>query len=255
VNSNFNTLSNSILALSNTVNANFNTLSNSVLALSNTVNANFTTLSNSIGTLTTTVNSNFQSLSNSISNISTIVNNNYTTLTQSITSVGNSNNDALIALSNQIISVNMPSTVQGLGRSGYISSLINVPSVSTQQFVASSIGVNTNPATGFIVDINGPTQSATYYSSVNANPGTFTPSGYGVFYDFTVGTTPTPTIILNPNPIINKGKYNVFRNNTGNLFTINVTLNDVVGITATVSVANQQGVTFMVADTNRYALF
>jgi hypothetical protein len=144
---------------------------------------------------------------------------------------------------------------------------IVVDNIRTNGLAAITLAINTGgtlPTPPFIVDINGPTQSATYYSSVVGNIPSFTPSGFGVFYDFedTI-TVPTTIITLLGKQSSDTGKYNVFRNNTGRPFTITVTLNGVTrlsgvllnGNTGTVQVANNQGVTFMVAGESKYALF
>jgi hypothetical protein len=64
-----------------------------------------------------------------------------------------------------IDTVELTSTVQGLGTSGYISSFQNILSISSQQIVASSIGIGCN-APFYRLDING-SAHATLFSSVS----------------------------------------------------------------------------------------
>jgi hypothetical protein len=72
---------------------------------------------------------------------------------------------ANVSVTGVISTANLTSTVQGLGSSGYISSFQNVLSISTQQIVASSMGIGCN-APLFRLDING-SAHATTFSSVS----------------------------------------------------------------------------------------
>ena len=115
-----------------------------------------------------------------------------------------------------------------------------------------NVGIrNPAPATGFVLDVNGPSQSAVLYSNVTANA-TITPAYFGTFYNITAGTT--YTIALNASPgTSNIGKYNVFRNNTGASLSFTVTGGS--GVTSPVACADKQSITLMVATATTYALF
>lgn len=105
--------------------------------------------------------------------------------------------------------------------------------------------------TGFVLDVNGPSQSAVLYSNVTANA-TITPAYYGTFYNITAGTTFTIALAASPGAS-NIGKYNVFRNNTGAALSFTITGGS--GITSPVACADKQSVTTMVATATTYALF
>jgi hypothetical protein len=186
-----------------------------------------------------------------------------------------------------VSSLSLRSTVEGLGRTGYVStaslvsttagiqtvSFLTVGSnfmtysltsseflytnaVSVYSILTSSIGVNnTQNAANFSLDVNGPSQSAIYYSSLTTG-GTLTitmnTTTFGIFYN--IGTAGTYTVNLpSTQPASNIGKYNVLRNNTGSALTITVTGSS--GITSPVTCASLQSVTFIVATTSTYALF
>jgi hypothetical protein len=61
--------------------------------------------------------------------------------------------------SSYVSSLSLVSTVRGIGSSGYISSFLNIPNISTQRFVASSIGVNCNLPV-YTLDVHGSINSA-----------------------------------------------------------------------------------------------
>jgi hypothetical protein len=105
--------------------------------------------------------------------------------------------------------------------------------------------------TGFVLDVNGPSQSAVLYSNVTANA-TITPAYFGTFYNITAGTTYTIALTASPGAS-NIGKYNVFRNNTSAALSIIVTNGS--GITSPVACARFQSITIMVATASTYALF
>jgi hypothetical protein len=161
-----------------------------------------------------------------------------------------------------ISSLSLQSTVAGLGSLGnnaYVSSLSLQSTVlsfqttvSTQRFMGSSMCINMPFNTsGFVLDVNGPSQSAVLYSNVAANT-TITPAYYGTFYNITAGTTYTIALAATPGAS-NIGKYNVFRNNTGAALSFTITGGS--GITSPVACADKQSITTMVATSNAYALF
>jgi hypothetical protein len=116
------------------------------------------------------------------------------------------------------------------------------------------LGVNgTSIYTGFSLDVNGPSQSAVYYSTMTTGGTlTITPSNFGVFYNITTSGTYTIALAATQ-PSSNIGKYNVFRNNTTGALSIAITGG--TGITSPVTCISQQSITFLVATTNSYALF
>ena len=112
--------------------------------------------------------------------------------------------------------------------------------------------------TGFVLDVNGPSQSAVLYSNITANA-TITPAYYGTFYNITAGTTYTIALAASPGAS-NIGKYNVFRNNTGAALSFIVTMGGAAGVSANgiispVACADKQSITTMVATASAYALF
>jgi hypothetical protein len=158
-------------------------------------------------------------------------------------------------LSSALTSQNLTSTVQGLGQT-YVStqSLQSTVQALGLTNVSGTLGISTlTPYARFTVDINGPTQSAVYYSSITAGgTTTITPANFGVFYNIT--TSGTYTLAFSASQAAsNIGKYNCFRNNCGANLTL--TLTGVSGITSPVTVSNAQSATFVVATTTTYALF
>jgi hypothetical protein len=154
-----------------------------------------------------------------------------------------------LGTSRYVSSFSLVSTVQGLGKT-YISSFINVP----------SIGIATTPTTGFLLDVNGPAQMAVYYSTITTCNITIIPRVFGVFYD--IKANGPYSIELNSNILLltqNIGKYNVFRNNSGNSLSLQITYPTLSGggegIASPLRVADKQGVSFLVASTSNYALF
>ena len=86
---------------------------------------------------------------------------------------------ANVSITGVLSTANLTSTVQGLGSSGYISSFQNILSISSQQIVASSIGIGCN-APFYTLDING-SAHATVFSSVSL----LTSSFFGTLADAT----------------------------------------------------------------------
>jgi hypothetical protein len=171
------------------------------------------------------------------------------TLTSSIQGLGQT------YLSSALTSQNLTSTVQGLGQT-YVSTQSFQSTVQALGLtnVSGTLGISTlAPYARFTVDINGPTQSAVYYSSITAGgTTTITPANFGVFYNIT--TSGTYTLAFSASQAAsNIGKYNCFRNNCGANLTL--TLTGVSGITSPVTVSNAQSATFVVATTTTYALF
>jgi hypothetical protein len=167
-----------------------------------------------------------------------------------------------LGINGYISSLSLQSTVAGLGSLGnnaYVSSLSLQSTVlsfqttvSTQRFMGSSMCINMPFNTsGFVLDVNGPSQSAVLYSSITANA-TIIPAYYGTFYNITAGTEYTIGLASNPGAP-NIGKYNVFRNNTGAALSFSITGGS--GITSPVACADKQSITTMVATSNTYALF
>jgi hypothetical protein len=143
-----------------------------------------------------------------------------------------------------ISSTQLTSTVAGLG-SYYASS------VTTQGYF-SSLGLNTSTPQ-YTLDVNGPSQSAFYISSVIAGGSmTILPNTFGVFYNIVNVGMYTIELSLTQ-PASNIGKYNVFRNNTTS--TIQFAVTNATGITSPVTCQSLQGVTFAVATTSSYAQF
>jgi hypothetical protein len=132
----------------------------------------------------------------------------------------------------------------------------NPPSAS----ITGALTVNTNGRVGinsttpsYTLDVNGPAQSAVYYSSITAGgTTTVTPNNFGIFYN--IMTSGTYTLAFSATQAAsNIGKYVCFRNNSGT--TLSLILTGVSGITSPVSLANAQSATFVVATTTTYALF
>jgi hypothetical protein len=149
----------------------------------------------------------------------------------------------------------LQSTVAGLGQS-YMStqSLQSTVQGLGLSKVSGTLGVNTTTTyPGYTMDINGPTQSAVYYSSFTAGgTTTITPANFGTFYNITAAGTYTLAFSASQ-PASNIGKYNCFRNNSGG--SLSFTLTGVSGITSPLTIANAQSATFVVATTSTYALF
>jgi len=171
-----------------------------------------------------------------------------------------------------ITSGNITSTVAGLGQS-YISTQslqstvagLGQSYMSTQSLqstvaglglskVSGTLGVNTTTTyPGYTMDINGPTQSAVYYSSITTGGTlTITPANFGTFYNITAAGIYTLAFSASQ-PSSNIGKYNCFRNNSGG--SLSFTLTGVSGITSPLTIANAQSATFVVATISTYALF
>jgi hypothetical protein len=134
------------------------------------------------------------------------------------------------------------------------SSTAGTNNANTLSITATGIGIsNLTPATGYALDVNGPSQSAIFYSAITSGgTTTITPSNFGVFYNITV--TGTYTLAFSASqPSSNIGKYVCFRNNTGG--TLSLTLTGVSGIASPLSLANAQSATIVVATTSTYALF
>jgi hypothetical protein len=141
---------------------------------------------------------------------------------------------------------------------GFISSANNLVNITTR------FAVNTpTPYTGFQMDVNGPAQSAIYYSSVTGAAQTMGTSGanvgFGIFYNI----TGTGTHILRfpvAQDASNIGKYICLRNNSGAV--LSITLENIQGISPSPLVLNNaQSATVVVAISGincnavRYALF
>lgn len=128
----------------------------------------------------------------------------------------------------------------------------------TSTIVTSTMCINmASNTTGFVLDVNGPSQSAVLYSNVTT--ASITPTYFGVFHDIT-STGPTITITLTnvPPNTANIGKYVVFRNNTATTtltytFT-SATINNNGG-SSSVTCASKQSVTLMVATATAYTIF
>jgi hypothetical protein len=110
---------------------------------------------------------------------------------------------------------------------------------------------------GFVLDVNGPSQSAVLYSNVTT--ASITPRYFGVFHDIT-STGPTITITLTNVPANtgNIGKYVVFRNNTAaTTLTYTFTSASIPSNAggSSVTCAAKQSVTLMVATATTYTLF
>ena len=71
-----------------------------------------------------------------------------------VSTTGVTSTVAGLGSSGYVSSVTLTSTVEGLGSAGYISSFSSSPYINTQQFIASSIGVNCN-APRYPLDVNG----------------------------------------------------------------------------------------------------
>lgn len=123
---------------------------------------------------------------------------------------------------------------------------------SHMSIVDAKVGIG-NPAPSYTLDVNGPAQSAIYYSSITAGGTlTVTPNNFGIFYNITANGTYTLAFSATQ-ASSNIGKYVCFRNNSG--ATLSFTLTGVSGITSPVVLANAQSATFVVATTSTYALF
>jgi hypothetical protein len=145
---------------------------------------------------------------------------------------------------NGVVLGSLVSSIEGLGSSGYISSFINIPAVA----------INTaTPYGGYLLDVNGPVQGAAYYSTTTAT--SITPANFGVFYNLTLNIA--YTITLSNSSAANIGKYNVFRNNSPGIISMNISFVTPAtgGIMTPVIVNQYQSVTFMVATATTYALF
>jgi len=110
------------------------------------------------------------------------------------------------------------------------------------------------PNNYWMVDVNGFSRSAVYYSSF-ATPGTatLTPSTYfGVYYNMT-GTGTYTIALAATQPFSNIGKYYSFRNNSAN--DMIVTITGGTGITSPTTIYSSNSINIMVATTNSYVLF
>jgi len=123
---------------------------------------------------------------------------------------------------------------------------------SHMSIVDAKVGIG-NPAPSYTLDVNGPAQSAIYYSSITVGGTlTVTPNNFGIFYNITANGTYTLAFSATQ-ASSNIGKYVCFRNNSG--ATLSFTLTGVSGITSPVVLTNAQSATFVVATTSTYALF
>jgi hypothetical protein len=134
------------------------------------------------------------------------------------------------------------------------SSTAGTNNANTLSITATGIGIsNLTPAVGYALDVNGPSQSAIFYTAITSGgTTTITPSNFGVFYNITVTGTYTLSFSASQ-PSSNIGKYVCFRNNTGGA--LSLTLTGVSGIASPLSLANAQSATIVVATTSTYALF
>ena len=130
----------------------------------------------------------------------------------------------------------------------------NVVPTERLRITPSGVGIsNSSPAAGYALDVNGPAQSAIYYSTITAGGTmTVTPNNFGIFYNITAAGTYTLAFSASQ-ASSNIGKYVSFRNNTGG--TLSLTLTGVSGIASPISLGNAQSATIVVATTNTYALF
>ena len=140
------------------------------------------------------------------------------------------------------------------GTTAGASSTAGTNNANTLSITATGIGIsNLTPATGYALDVNGPSQSAIFYSAITSGgTATITPTNFGVFYNITVTGTYTLSFSASQ-PSSNIGKYVCFRNNTGG--TLSLTLTGVSGIASPLSLLNAQSATIVVATTSTYALF
>ena len=121
-----------------------------------------------------------------------------------------------------------------------------------------------------MLDVNGPSRGAIYYSSVTTAGATIiASSNFGTYYDILGGSATYNIALSNPMNASNIGKYYVFRNNTANNIILQPTsvsggsYPSFTGIISggggtqggTFQVSTTQSVTFVVATTTTYALF
>ena len=144
-------------------------------------------------------------------------------------------------LSTTYLATQLGSTVIGLGTTGYVSTatllstsagLANLtgPRVSTQQLLASSIGILT-AAPSFPLDVAGIARSGIPISSLTGTSATFGANAFGIYYYITnsalsniglYNTSGGATGTGGTAPPIGTGWYVTLRNNTGSYLSITV---------------------------------
>jgi hypothetical protein len=119
----------------------------------------------------------------------------------------------------------MPTAAGFFSNTGYFSNVNNATFLQ-------QVGISNAPATGFALDVNGPSRAAVSYSNIifgttsgfTNSSGTFTPTtaNYGTYYNLSGGASGTgftfTLSLTDPNlgATSNIGKYMTFRNNTTN---------------------------------------
>ena len=122
-------------------------------------------------------------------------------------------------VSTSYLATQLGSTVRGLGTTGYLSSLTG-PRVSTQQLLASSIGILT-AAPSFPLDVFGASRTGMPVSSlcnVAANVGL---TGFGIFYYIT--NSGFSNLVLPTTDPAFSGWFVTLRNNTGSYLSVTIT--------------------------------
>jgi hypothetical protein len=142
----------------------------------------------------------------------------------------------------------------GLSTGALVTSSIYAFTFSSLLTYTSTLLLTAAPDNYWMVDVNGFSRSAVYYSSF-ATPGTatLTPSTYfGVYYNMT-GTGTYTIALAATQPFSNIGKYYSFRNNSAN--DMIVTITGGTGITSPTTIYSSNSINIMVATTNSYVLF
>ena len=142
----------------------------------------------------------------------------------------------------------------GLSTGALVTSSIYGRVISSLLTYTSTLLLTAAPNSYWMVDVNGFSRSAVYYSSF-ATPGTVTlaPANFfGVYYNMT-GTGTYTIALAGTQDFSNIGKYYSFRNNSAN--DMIVTITGGTGITSPTTIYSSNSINIMVATTNSYVLF